>query len=146
MNHDIINHDIVFKKLWEDNELIELEVTCSSPVITAKTQIYVVNDLIDELIYKINLLVSGTTKEVLWECGSKGNDSTACVCFRFLNKDKLGHVYVETYLELDDDARDYDKHNCCFFVNTEQGMLINFARRITQLKNGCKGHEVHLNI
>ena len=36
---DIINHDIVFKKLWEDNELIELEVTCSSPVITAKTHI-----------------------------------------------------------------------------------------------------------
>ena len=55
----------------------------------------------------------------------RGNASTACVSSRFFWKDKLGHIGVEVFAELDDGG-DYTEHNCCFFVSTEYGLLMNF--------------------
>lgn len=139
-----MNDNIVFRKIWQDNELIELKVVCSSSVAAIKTQIYVSDLLIDELIYLIQQFLGGKSEEVLWANEDKGDNSSACISLRFIKKDKLGHILVEVFAELDDGGS-YVDHNCCFFVNTEYGMLLKFCNSLVQLKNNLVGYEVILN-
>ena len=82
--------NITFSKIWEDGDIIELKVVCSSSVATITSQIYVSDSLIDELICQIKQFLDGNIEEGLWANEDKGNDSTACVSLRFLRKDKLG--------------------------------------------------------
>ncbi len=135
---------IKMQKLWQDNELMQLKVQCLSTVITAVTKIYVSDSLIDDLFYQITQFLNGIVKESYWANETKGNDSTACVSFRFINKDKLGHILIEVFMELDDGG-DYSNHNCCFFVNTETGLLEKFKNQLIQLKRQQSGFEVVLN-
>ena len=45
--------NIIFSKIWEDIFAIQLKAVCSSSVATITTEIYVDDDLIDELIFQI---------------------------------------------------------------------------------------------
>ena len=83
-------------------------------------------------------------EEGLWANGEKGDGSTACLSLRFFNKDKLGHINIEVYAELDDGGK-HSEHNCCFFVETEYGLLMNFSERLDRLKNRPAGCEIRLN-
>lgn len=135
---------IDIQKLWYDNELAQLAIVCSSAVITASTKIYVTDALIDDLIYQIKQFLSGQVIESYWANEEKGDDSTACVSLRFLTKDKLGHVLIEAYMELDDGGT-YSSHNCCFYLNTEIGLLERFCKSLSRLKQKTSGIRVVLN-
>lgn len=136
--------NIIISKIWQDNDVIELKVVCSSSVVTITSKIYVSDSLIDELICQINQFLDGNNEEGLWANEDKGNDSTACVTLRFFRKDKLGHIVIEVFAELDDGG-DYAEHNCCFFVGTEYGLLMNFCESLVHLKNNPVGYEIQLN-
>lgn len=136
--------NIIFNKMWEDDDLIALKVVCSSSVATITSEIYVSNPLIDELIFQIKQFLDGNTEEGLWANSDKGNDSTACVSFRFFRKDRLGHIIIEVYAELDDGGN-FAEHNCCFFVSTEYGLLMKFCESLAWLKNHPAGCEIRLN-
>lgn len=135
--------DIIFSKLWQDNDVIALKAVCSAPVATITSRIYVSNSLIDELIGQIEQFLRGNIEEGLWANEDRENDSTACLSLRFLRKDRLGHIIIEVFAELDDGG-DYARHNCCFFVNTEYGLLMNFCERLAQLKSDA-ACEIQLN-
>lgn len=135
---------IDIQKLWYDNELIELEIVCSSAVITASAEIYVSDALIDDLIYQIEQFLNGKVAESYWANEEKGDDSTACVSLRFMHKDKLGHILIEVYMELDDGGN-YSTHNCCFYINTEIGLLEQFCEKLPQIKQKASGINITLN-
>ncbi len=132
------------QKLWYDNELAQLEIVCSSAIITASAKIYVNDALIDDLIHQIEQFINGEAEEGYWENEEKGDHSTTCVSLRFLSKDKLGHVFVEVYMELDDGG-DYSRHNCCFYLNTEIGLLEQFCRKLSLLKQKTSDVQICLN-
>lgn len=136
--------NIILSKIWQDDDVIELKVVCSSSVATITSKIYVSDPLIDELICQIEQFLDGNNEEGLWANEDKGNDSTACVSLRFFRKDKLGHIVIEVFAELDDGG-DYAEHNCCFFVGTEYGLLMNFCESLVQLKKNPVGYEIQLN-
>lgn len=46
--------NITLRKIWQDDDMMELTVECSSPIITATSEIYVSDSLIDELISEIS--------------------------------------------------------------------------------------------
>lgn len=139
-----MNDNIILKKIWQDNELMQLKVICSSSVVTTSSKIFVSDSLLDELIHQINLFLDGRVEEGLWANEDRGNSTTACVSLRIIKKDKLGHVLVEVFVELDDGG-DYTKHNCCFYINTELGLLMNFCNGLSQLKKNVAGFEIQLN-
>ena len=139
-----MNDNIVFKKIWEDANLIEIELTCISPVITTTSRILVCDDLIDELADKINQFLEGKIKETIWQNEEKGNKSPPCAILHFLNKDARGHILVEVFLEVDDGG-DFTKHNCCFYINTEHGLLMNFSNKLSRLKSKSEKYEIQLN-
>lgn len=136
--------NIIFSKIWQDDCLIELQVTCTSSVASVISSIYVSDYSIDELICKIKHFLYGKDEPSLWASGDKGDGTIACVSLRFLNKDTLGHIAVEVFAEIDDGGS-YAEHNCCFFVNTEYGLLMNFCNRLVQLKERPVGYEIQLN-
>ncbi len=135
---------IDIQKLWCDNELAELAIVCSSSVITASAKIYVTDALIDDLVQQIEQFLNGQVIESYWANEEKGGDSTVCVSLRFLPKDKLGHVLIEVYMELDDGG-DYGIHNCCFYLNTEIGLLERFCGKLPQLKQKTSKTRIILN-
>ena len=136
--------NIIFSKIWQDDDVIELKVICSSSVATITSKIYVSDPLIDELICQIKQFLHGNNDECLWANEDKGNDSTACVSLRFFTKDKLGHIVIEVFAELDDGGN-YTEHNCCFYVSTEYGLLMSFCESLVQLKKNPIGYEIQLN-
>lgn len=139
-----MNDFITIKKLWQDNELIQLKIVCSSAIITATAKIYVSNEIIDDLFFQIHYFLNGEEKECCWSSGERGDHSTTCVSLRFLHKDKLGHVLIEPFIELDDGGN-YSSHNCCFYLNSELGLLESFKNQLLAIKNAELGFEVTLN-
>lgn len=135
---------IDIQKIWFDNEVIQLLVVCSSEIITSSAKIYVCDGLIDDLIYQIEKFTNGWDSESYWENDEQGDDSTTCVSFRFIHKDKLGHVLIEVYMELDDGGS-YFNHNCCFYVNTEIGLLEKFCEQLPQIKQKTTDLRITLN-
>lgn len=139
-----MNDFISIKKLWQDNELIQLKIVCSSAIVTATAKIYVSNEIIDDLFFQIHYFLNGLVKECCWSSGERGDHSTTCVSLRFLHKDKLGHVLIEPFMELDDGGN-YSSHNCCFYLNTELGLLESFKNQLLAMKNAKLGFEITLN-
>lgn len=117
---------------------------CSSYIIIASTKIYVTYSLIDDLVHPIKQFISGQVIETYWSNEEKGDFSTTCISFRFLPKDKLGHIFIEVYMELDDGG-DYSNHNCVFYLNTEIGLLERFFERLPKLKQKSSGIKLTLN-
>lgn len=136
--------NIEIQKVWQDDEIYQLKVKCSSSVVTATTKIYVCDALIDDLIHQINQFLNGHVEKSCWSNGTRGNDSTECVSFGFIKKDKLGHILIDVFMELEDGGG-FDRHNCCFYVNTETGFLTSFCERLIRLKQGDLGFQLALN-
>lgn len=132
------------ERIWQDDDFFELKITCSSEVITATTKFYTTNENIDNLSKKIKRILSGDTGKCLWKNGEKGDGATAFVSLEFSHKDKLGHIQIEVYMELDDGGC-LSKHNCCFFVETELGLLEKFCENIYKLKEQQIGNKICLN-
>ena len=144
MEKRYIKNNIIFKKVWQDNEFMELKVICYSDIVTIISKIYVSNSMLDDLICRIKQFLDDNIEEGLWKSEDRGNTTLACLILRFLRKDRLGHILIEVFAELDDGG-DYTKHNCCFFVNTEYGLLLEFCAKIEQLKEGRVNYEIQLN-
>lgn len=136
--------NIIFSKTWEDDDIIELKVKCSSSVATISSKIYVSDSLIDELICQIKQFLDGDIEEGFWANEDKGNDSTACLSLRFFKKDEQGHIIIEVFAELDDGGK-FTEHNCCFFIGTEYGLLVSFCERLDCFKNHPVGYKICLN-
>ena len=83
------------------------------------------------------------TIDIFGENGTKGDDSTQFICLEIWCEDKLGHVIIEVYLELDDGSL-YSKHNCCFYVRTELGLLNRFGKSLSLLNEKGIGRKVIL--
>ena len=144
MRSDKVEDNIIFQKIWQDDDVIELKVNFSSSVATVTSKLYVSDSLIDELIAQIMQFLDGNIDEGLWATEERGNASTACVSLRFFRKDKLGHIVIEVFAEIDDGG-DYVEHNCCFFVGTENGLLMNFCKNLAGLKRNPVGYKIQLN-
>lgn len=88
---------ILIEKIWQDVFCYQVKITCASSHVVATNDIYISNDSIDALFSGLNDFIKGKTKEFFWESGEKGDNSTACITFKFTHKDRLGHILVEVY-------------------------------------------------
>lgn len=135
--------NIIMEKVWEDEDFFEVSIKCLNKKISAITEIYVTNELVNGLYEKINSILQFQKETVIWKSGMRGNDSTSCVEFNITMKDACGHVIIEVYMEINDGG-DLDKHHCCFYVNTEIGMLDKFNNQLISLKERGIGRKISL--
>jgi len=125
-------------KIWQDEDFFEISVTCENKMISASTKVYVTDLKIEQLQNEISQFLQHKKSEIFWASGERGESSTPCVEFRFFMKDSGGHVLIECFMELDDGGN-LDKHNCCFFVDAELGMLHDFNSKLSALKTSQLG-------
>lgn len=69
---------------------------------------------------------------IYWGNGEKVGGYTPYLSLRFSCRDKLGHITIEVYMEIDDGGSP-DKHNCCFYVDTEIGLLQKFGKDLERI-------------
>lgn len=135
---------IAIERIWQDTDFFEIKLTCVSDIITAIAKVYTSNESIDDLSDKIKSFINGNVKECFWENGERGDGTTACVSMKFFQGDELGHIKIEVFMELDDGGK-FSKHNCCFYVNTELGLLTEFQKDLSKIKSQQLGEKVVLN-
>jgi len=122
-------NNIVIKKVWQDTDFLEVRISCSSENISATANVYLTNE---NLMMLHHGLIKFCNKEIdlfKWQSGDLGDDSTACVSFLFSRMDKAGHIAIDVFMEIDDGAP-FSKHNCCFYVFTEIGLLYSFVEKL----------------
>ena len=121
------------ERVWEDAEYFEIEVVAQSKLISASVRSYTTATSIGELALHLANFPQKSDDRYIWENGIKGDASTPFVSLEFWCEDKLGHITIEVYMEIDDGAS-YSKHNCCFYVKTETGLLNSFGKSLNLLK------------
>lgn len=136
--------NITIERVWEDADFFEIEVSAQSELVRANVKSYTTVEAINELASRLVAFPKSHDDRYLWENGTKGDTSTPYVSLEFWCEDKLGHIVVEVYMELDDGAS-YSKHNCCFFVRTETGLLNHFGKVILSLNERGIGKKIALN-
>jgi len=135
---------LCLERNWQDDYFFALKVTAKSESVAAVTSVYSVDECIDSLSRGLDAFLAGDIDSYLWENGKKGDGSTTFVSLEFLRKDTLGHIQVEVYMELNDGGC-FSKHNCCFYVQTELGLLERFNKSLPRLKEPQLGKKVILN-
>lgn len=136
---------ISIERIWEDADFFQISVTAQSDIICATVKSYTTENSINELSSKLMSFPCKLNDRYIWENGTKGDKSTPFVSFEFWCEDKLGHIIVEVYMELDDGAS-YNKHNCCFFIKTEIGLLNDFGKSLKSLNERGVGVKTTLSM
>ena len=132
------------ERVWEDNEFFEIKVSAQTKLINASVRSYTTDEWITGLAHRLATFPNGLSDRFIWENGEKGDETTPFVSLEVWCADKLGHVVVEVYMEIDDGAL-FSKHNCCFYVRTEIGMLNRFGKDLFSLVIKGVGHSATLN-
>ena len=135
---------LTIERVWEDEYFFEIRVAAKSKSISAECRSYTTEDAISELSTKLIAFPSKPNDSFLWENGIKGDQSTPFLSLEFMCEDKLGHILVEVYMEIDDGAL-YSKHNCCFYVRTEIGLCNKFGKALDEFKTSNVGEIAVLN-
>ena len=138
-----MNDNIRMEIIWQGDDYFEISLTCCNKMISATTNIYVTDEIINDLELSINQLVRNTKEMAIWKVGERGNDSIPCVELKFFQHDLHGRILIECFMEIDDGGS-FDKHNCCFYVNTELGLLQRFGLNVAFLKTKEKRASISL--
>lgn len=134
--------NIIIEKVWGCDDFFEMQIICENSHVRASTQIYVDQTLIEQLCKGI-VIFSIEKKAFVWKSGIKGEEYGPCVEFEFKMKDKLGHINIEVFMEMNDNSK--CKHHCCFSLDTELGQLERFGERIAQIDKTLLGTKYILN-
>lgn len=135
---------ISIQKIWSDADFFEIEVYAQSELICSKVNSYTTAAAINELALHLISFPENSHDKYIWKNGIKGDESTPFISLEFWCKDELGHIVVEVYMEIDDGAP-YSRHNCCYFINTEVGLLNRFGNGLLSLNNAEVGKKITLN-
>ena len=136
--------NLTFTRVWQDVDFFQLEIKCENEFIVATGRIYITDALIDDLNNKIKIFLSGKARTTCWQNGSFGDATTPCVRLQFSNKDTIGHILIEIFMEIDDGGT-MSTHNCCFYINTEIGLLHQFMENLKKIKTPQLGIRIALN-
>lgn len=125
--------NFIITRVWQDTDFFQIEIECKTEFIAVRGKLYTTDYLIDDLYSKIETFLSGKIETICWQNGTKGDLTTPYMAFRLLRKDQLGHILIEIYMEIDDGGP-LTTHNCCFYLNTEMGLLCQFKENLPHLK------------
>lgn len=136
--------NIRIERIWEDEEFFKVEFSANSNVICAQVKTYITKGSINALIAGLESFQQKIDGRLFWENGEEGDSSAPYISLEIWNEDKLGHMIIEVYMELEDGAS-YSKHNCCFYVRSELGLLDRFSKELHKLNESGIGAKAILN-
>ena len=134
--------NIIFEKIWEDSNIIELKVIASSKFINVFQNCYVEDTILKSAADKIYNYTKNNKEVCYLEFGNKIGNYTPAFSLNILPCDDYGHVKIEVDIEIADN--DIRAHRCCFYVNCELGQLERFGKSLILLISDNQGIRVSL--
>lgn len=134
--------NIIIEKLWQDANVIELQVTAKSEYAQAKQSCYVEDEAIMKNADKIEAYMKNYDIECYLEFGNKIGNYTPAFSLAFLPSQISGHVKVEVDIEIADN--DKRVHRCCFYVNCELGQVERFGKLLKSIVADEEGTVISL--
>lgn len=126
----IFTDNLIFKKIWQDEHMLEIKITAVSESIKISSDYYITPELITEIGTYILKFISENQKQGIITVGTFGGNNTPAFSMQ-MNCDKCGHILLDITMELNDNAR--PKHQCSFYIKTEPGLFEKFARSLNDL-------------
>ena len=134
--------NLIFKKIWQDDNLLELNIIGMCDYVKVQQDCYISKKDLEELANKIKK-INDTSEKIYLEFGKKDGDYTPAFSLLIMPKNKNGHIKIEVDMEINDiETR---THRCMFFVNTELGLLEKFGEKMKKIKDFEVGKNIFLN-
>ena len=134
---------LTLERVWEDEDFFELEITAKTNTVWVKSKFYTTNELIDRLASEIMFLLKDNRNRFFWANETRSDGLPPSFSLRVSFEDKLGHIKIDTYVKLDDDAFD-ETHSCSFLIRTEYGALERFGKELFYLTQRGIGFRAEL--
>ena len=135
--------NIFVKKIYEDNDLIEIELIANNDFIVARQFCYVNKEIINNISKKIIGYSKSYNKKCYIETGNKNGKYTPSFSMEFMKPDVHGHILIEMDVEISDN--DERKHRSKFYVKTELGLVEKFAINLMSIVKYNVDVEIYLN-
>lgn len=134
--------NIIIEKEWNDEELIELKVRSNAEYIDVYQECYISESDLEKNADTILNYIERPEKECYVEFGNKTGNYTPAFSMKFLPVDNFGHIKIEMDIEIaDNNTR---SHRCAFYVNSELGLVEQFAYKIKALLKAEVGYLIRL--
>ncbi|MBQ8038374.1 MAG: hypothetical protein IJ274_00620 [Lachnospiraceae bacterium] len=132
-----------FEKKWQDENLIELKISAESEYVSAYQHCYIQDIKLESIAKKICEYATNYKESCLLEFGEKEGNYTPAFSMEILPADVCGHIKIEVDIEVDDN--DTRSHRCCFYVNSELGLVEQLGKSLKSLITGQIGDSVSLS-
>lgn len=134
--------NIIFKKVWQDGNIIELKISVSSEFVIAYQNCYIEDKALIEISEKICSYIENYNTACYLEFGKKEGNYTPAFSMYVLPADMHGNVKIEVDIEIaDNDTR---SHRSCFFVNSELGLVEQLGKSLKKLISDLEEVEISL--
>ena len=131
-------HKIKIERCWADTviDLYELCITCSNDHITAwAMECWASNEMIDDLANKIERYSKKEISEFEWKVGDFELNRLSEVTFKVFPMNKFGNLFIQVDMKIYNSSYLNCQSGVCLInIQTEIGLLENFGRQISKLK------------
>jgi hypothetical protein len=135
--------NIKIEKNWEDSNVLELKVSAKTEYLSIYQLCYIQTTDLELIGKNIKGYSFNFNNTCYVEFGKLTGDFTPAFSLNFLPADTSGKVKIEVDMEIDDN--DERKHRCCFYVESEIGLIEQFGNGLIQLASQAAIEEINLN-
>lgn len=129
-----------FEKIWQNDNVIELKISACSEYASAYQNCYIQDTDLKEIGEKICDYVSDHTNSCYLEFCQKEGNYTPAFSMEVLPADVRGHEKIEVDIEINDN--DTRAHRCCFYINSELGLVEQLGKSLKWLVTERIGESV----
>jgi len=124
-------NNLIFKKIWQDEHLMELKITGTSEFVSAWQTCYIDMLTLQRVARQIQGYIACFDKDCYIVIGNKQGNSSPAFSMNIRKTDNRGHVNIEVDIEIEDISD--RSHRCLFFISSELGLLERFGKGILSL-------------
>lgn len=135
--------NIIFEKIWQDDNLIELRIAANCEFVSAYQNCYIELQRLKEISEKITTYLNDSSTSCYLEFGQKEGNYTPAFSMCILPSDLTGHVKIEVDIEIADNNE--RAHRCCFYVKSDMGLIDNLNVGLKRLAVELEGTKISLH-
>lgn len=134
--------NIIFRKIWQDGEIIELKITANSEYVTAHQRCYIQDTQLEIIANNIKSYTDNYNTACYLEFGKKEGNYTPAFSMLMEPANASGHVKIEVDIEVED--TNTRNHRCLFYITTELGLIHQLSSKLKFLLTAPIDAEVSL--
>lgn len=135
--------NIIFEKVWQDGNLIELKILANAEFVSAYQCCYIQDTMLQRISERIHDYTKNYGESCYLEFGQKEGNYTPAFSMYILPAENSGHIKIEVDIEIQDN--DIRSHRCNFYVKSELGLIERLGCKLKDLIIAPEGDEVYLN-